>query len=79
MAPAIFGRKAGPERIGTTMKSIKKLTKKNKLNRQLRYVHFVNQARQVADALGRRLMKIETKRIREKYLFLESIGMFEER
>jgi len=68
-----------PERIGMTVKSINKLSKKNKLNSQLGYVHFVNQARQVADILGKRLMKAESKRTREKYLFLESIGMFEER
>ena len=58
------------------MKSIKKLTKNNKLNRQLKYVHLVNQARQEADILGRRLMKFESKRTRVKYLFLDSFGMY---
>ncbi len=79
VGPNNLWRRVGPERMGTTMKSIKKLAKKNKLNSQLRYFHLLNQARQVADILGKRLMKAESKRIREKYLFLESIGMLEER
>jgi hypothetical protein len=58
------------------MKSIKKLTENNKLNRQLKYVQLLNQARQEADILGRRVMKFESKRIREKFLFLESLGMY---
>jgi len=78
LAPAIFGRKAGPERIGTTMSTIKKLTMNNKLNRLLKYAHLINQARQEADILGRRLMKFESKRTRGKYLFLESLGIFED-
>ncbi len=73
-----FSGQQEPERIGTTMKSIKKLAKKNKLNSQLKYFHFVNQARQVADILGKRLMKAESRRIKGKYLFLNSLGMSEE-
>ena len=68
-----------PERIGTTMKSIKK----NKLNSQLKYFYLLNQAqdqaRQVGDVLGKRLLKVESRRIKGKYLFLNSLGMSEER
>ncbi len=57
------------------MKSIKKLSKESKLKRQLRYYHLLHQTRQFADALGKRLMKVEAKRVSRKYLFLESMGI----
>ncbi len=76
VGPSNLWTEGGAGKNGTAMKSIKKLTKNNKLNRQLKYVHLVNQARQEADILGRRLMKFESKRTREKYLFLDSFGMY---
>jgi hypothetical protein len=59
------------------MESIKKRSKKDKLNNQLQYFHLLNQARQAADTLGKRLMRVESKRAKEKFLYLESMGMFE--
>ncbi len=67
-----------PERIGKSMRSIKKLARKNKLKGWLKYFHLIrqaqDQARQVGDLSGRRLLIVESKRIRGEYLFLESMG-----
>ena len=79
MAPAIFGRKAGPERIGTTMNNIKELTNGCKLNNLLKYHNLLSKARLVTDQEGLKLIEPELKRTKEIFLFLESTSMFGER
>lgn len=37
------------------------------------YFHKLNQARQHADFVSKRMLKKESKRVREKYLFMESL------
>ncbi len=63
------------------MKSIKKLSRKDKYNRQLKYLHLLrqaqDQAREVGDIPGYRLLKVEVRRIKEKCLFLQSMSMVE--
>ena len=78
LAPAIFERKAGPERIGTTMSTIKELKNSCKANNFMKYHNLLSKARQVSDQEGLQLIEPELKRIRGKFLFLESLGMFEE-
>lgn len=39
----------------------------------LMYAHYLHQARQVADLPGKILLKKETRRVREKLRFLESL------
>ena len=77
-APAIFGRKAGPERIGTTMNNIKELNNGCKLNNLLKYHNLLSKARQVTDHEGLKFIETELKRAKEMFLFLESTSMFGE-
>ena len=79
MAPTIFGRKAGPERIGTTMNNIKELNNGCKLNNLLKYHNLLSKARLVTDQEGLKLIEPELKRTKEIFLFLESTSMFGER
>ncbi len=76
IGPSNLWRMAGPERIGTAMKTIKELTNSCKTNNLLKYFDFLCKARQVADAAGLRLIAPELKRIRDKYLYLESLGIY---
>ena len=66
-----------PERIGTTMETIKELATGCKANNLLRYHSFLSKARQVSDQEGLKLIESELERVKGKYLFLESLGMFE--
>ncbi len=63
----------GQKNWNMTLKKIiqKKCSKSNQDN-SLRYFHQLNQVRQVADLPGKRFIKAEALRIKEKYLFLES-------
>jgi hypothetical protein len=66
-----------PERIGTTMNTIKELTNGCKANNLLRYHSLLIKARRVSDQEGLKLIEPELERVKGKYLFLESLGMFE--
>ncbi len=62
-----------PERIGTTMNTIKELTKSCKANNLLRYFDFLCKARRVADSIGLKFIESELERVKNKYSFFESL------
>ncbi|MHC4269975.1 MAG: hypothetical protein ACYSTS_16125 [Planctomycetota bacterium] len=78
LGPSNLWWKAGPERIGTTMNSVKELTNCCKANNLLRYHIFLSKSRQVSDQEGLKLIEPELERVKRKFLYLESMGMFED-
>ncbi len=67
-----------PERIGATMNTIKDSICDCNKERLLKCHIFLSKARRVADPRGVEVIERELERIREKYLFLESLGLNEE-
>ncbi len=63
-----------PERIGTTMHIIEKSVNNYNKEDLLKCHIFLSKARRVADPRGVEVIERELERIREKYLFLESLG-----
>ncbi len=64
----------GAGKIGITVNNIKELTNSCKTNNLLMYHSFLSKARQVSDQEGLNLIEPELKRVKNKYLFLESLG-----